>query len=73
MVWWPFAPKLERADTLEVTDLHSGAPPLYSTVNLTFLILVAALPRCALRKRQDNPGRSNILKGGYLVDCPFGK
>jgi hypothetical protein len=32
MVWWPFAPKPERADTLEVTDLHSGAPPLYSTV-----------------------------------------
>jgi hypothetical protein len=32
MVWWPFAPKSERADTLEVTDLHSGAPPLYSTV-----------------------------------------
>ena len=31
MVWWPFAPKPERADTLEVTDLHSGAPPLYST------------------------------------------
>ena len=30
MVWWPFAPKPERADTLEVTDLHSGAPPLYS-------------------------------------------
>jgi hypothetical protein len=28
---------------------------------------------CALWKRQDNPGRSNILKGGYLVDCPFGK
>jgi hypothetical protein len=33
MVWWPFAPKSERADTLEVTDLHSGAPPLYSTVS----------------------------------------
>ena len=33
MVWWPFAPKPERADTLEVTDLHSNAPPLYSTVN----------------------------------------
>jgi len=32
MVWWPFAPKLERADTSEVTDLHSGAPPLYSTI-----------------------------------------
>ena len=32
MVWWPFAPKPERADTLEVTDLHSGAPPLYSTL-----------------------------------------
>jgi hypothetical protein len=33
MVWWPFAPQPERADTSEVTDLHSGAPPLYSTVN----------------------------------------
>ncbi len=32
MVWWPFAPQPERADTSEVTDLHSGAPPLYSTV-----------------------------------------
>jgi len=32
MIWWPFAPKPERADTLEVTDLHSDAPPLYSTV-----------------------------------------
>ena len=32
MVWWPFATKPERADTLEVTDLHSVAPPLYSTI-----------------------------------------
>lgn len=32
MVWWPFAPQPERADTSEVTDLYSGAPPLYSTV-----------------------------------------
>ena len=32
MVWWPFAPQPERADTSEVTDLHSGAPPLYSTL-----------------------------------------
>ena len=31
MVWWPFATKPERAATLEVTDLHSVAPPLYST------------------------------------------
>jgi hypothetical protein len=31
MVWWPFATKPERVDTSEVTDLHSGAPPLYST------------------------------------------
>jgi hypothetical protein len=38
MVWWPFAPKPERADTLEVTDLHSDAPPLYSTVNKSFLV-----------------------------------
>jgi hypothetical protein len=22
---------------------------------------------------QDKPGRSNILKGGYLVGCPFDK
>jgi hypothetical protein len=35
MVWWPFAPKPERADTLEVTDLYSNAPPLYST---TFVV-----------------------------------
>jgi len=33
MVWWPFATKPERADTLEVIDLHSGAPLLYSTVD----------------------------------------
>ena len=25
------------------------------------------------RVRQDKPGRSNILKGGYLVNCPFDK
>ena len=33
MVWWPFATQPERADTSEVTDLHSGAPPLYSVVS----------------------------------------
>jgi hypothetical protein len=33
MVWWPFATKPERAATLEVTDLHSVAPPLYSTTS----------------------------------------
>jgi hypothetical protein len=32
MVWWPFATKPERADTLEVIDLYSGAPLLYSTL-----------------------------------------
>jgi hypothetical protein len=32
MVWWPFATQPERADTSEVTDLHSGAPPLYSVI-----------------------------------------
>ncbi|CAN5573943.1 hypothetical protein BH20ACI3_BH20ACI3_04460 [soil metagenome] len=31
LVWWPFATTLERADTLEATDLHTYAPPLYST------------------------------------------
>jgi len=36
MVWWPFATKPERAATLEVTDLHSVAPPLYST---TFVVV----------------------------------
>ena len=45
MIWWPFAPKPERADTLEVTDLHSDAPPLYSTVKATFTSLVDALLR----------------------------
>ena len=30
MVWWPFAPQLERADTQEVTGLNNGAPPLHS-------------------------------------------
>jgi hypothetical protein len=33
MVWWPFATKPERADTLEVIDLYSGAPLLYSTIS----------------------------------------
>jgi len=45
MVWWPFATKPERADTSEVTDLHSGAPPLYSTtfvVKMSVSILAAA-------------------------------
>ena len=32
MVWWPFAPQPERADTTEVTDLNNGAPPLYSVM-----------------------------------------
>ncbi len=54
MVWWPFAPKPERADTLEVTDLYSNAPPLYSTVNGRVLICdnlrkSAVLIRDALR------------------------
>jgi hypothetical protein len=40
MVWWPFAPKPERADTLEVTDLHSGAPPLYSTISVVRISLL---------------------------------
>ncbi|MCA1574093.1 MAG: hypothetical protein LC770_06050, partial [Acidobacteria bacterium] len=31
MVWWPFATTLERVDTSEATDLHTYAPPLYST------------------------------------------
>ena len=30
MVWWPFAPQPERADTPEVTGLNNGAPPLHS-------------------------------------------
>ena len=38
MVWWPFATKPERADTLEVTDLHSVAPPLYSTLSFENLV-----------------------------------
>ena len=33
MVWWPFATQPERADTSKVTDLHSGAPPLYSVIS----------------------------------------
>ncbi|MDP2603587.1 MAG: hypothetical protein Q8S00_13490, partial [Deltaproteobacteria bacterium] len=41
MIWWPFAPKLERADTLEVTDLHSDAPPLYSTGESRLLCIFA--------------------------------
>ncbi len=47
MVWWPFATKPERADTSEVTDLHSGAPLLYSTsfvVRFVFYVLVAVPP-----------------------------
>jgi len=31
MVWLAFATQLERADTLETTNLHIGAPALYST------------------------------------------
>src|SRR6266536_981784 len=30
MVWRPFAPTLERADTSEVADLNPLAPPLHS-------------------------------------------
>ena len=42
MVWWPFAPQLERADTTEVIDLNNGAPPLHSAVILHLLRLFAA-------------------------------
>ena len=38
MVWWPFATKPERADTLEVIDLYSGAPLLYSTIFVVTLL-----------------------------------
>ena len=52
MVWWPFATKPERADTLEVTDLHSVALPLYSTkqdiVSLTGSIVVRESSDAAL-------------------------
>jgi hypothetical protein len=47
MVWWPFATKPERVDTSEVTDLHSGAPPLYSThfvVKIWFFWFGSGLP-----------------------------
>jgi sugar phosphate permease len=43
MVWWPFATKPERAATLEVTDLHSVAPPLYSTVSPWFELSLALM------------------------------
>jgi hypothetical protein len=43
MVWWPFAPKPERADTLEVTDLHSVAPLLYSTI---FVVRISFVMCC---------------------------
>jgi hypothetical protein len=42
MVWWPFATKPERVDTSEVTDLHSGAPPLYSTSFVVSLFVPSA-------------------------------
>ena len=36
---------------------------------------VSMMQVCTMRSlvRQDKPGRSNILKGGYLVNCPFDK
>jgi hypothetical protein len=43
MVWWPFATKPERADTSEVTDLHSGAPPLYSAM---FVVRISFVKYC---------------------------
>jgi hypothetical protein len=56
MVWWPFATQPERADTLEVTDLHSGAPLLYSTrfvVNRKTLVEHHG-SGCAADQRYDN-------------------
>jgi hypothetical protein len=35
-------------------------------ISETFVVFVPS-------ERQDKPGRSNILKGGYLVNCPFDK
>jgi len=43
MVWWPFATKPERADTSEVTELHSGAPPLYWTVSNGVRVMVQSV------------------------------
>jgi hypothetical protein len=41
MGWWPFATKLETADTAEVTALNNYAPPPYSAVG--FLKRLCAL------------------------------
>jgi hypothetical protein len=38
MVWSLFATQLERADTLEATNLTIGAPALYSAANRFFWV-----------------------------------
>jgi hypothetical protein len=58
MVWWPFAPKPERVDTSEVTDLHSDAPPLYSTVDP--LIIPNLAPLRPFDETQDMLGGRNF-------------
>ena len=73
MIWWPFAPKPEKADTLEVTDLYSDAPPLYSTTfvaKVSFSSLVAALPREYSRSvKPDEPEFLNAnLSGGNVQE-----
>ena len=78
MVWWPFAPQPERADTSEVTDLHSGAPPLYST---SFVVRVYLFPVVPVKKHSVgclrdylynslmNPDFSNSATNELSMNC----
>ena len=71
MVWWPFAPQPERADTTEVTDLNNGAPPLYSVI-LLWLRPAAALGHylrdvltCVLKRHH----RIGAARGFTVATC----
>jgi hypothetical protein len=60
MVWWPFATPLERADTLEATDLLNYAPPLYSTDRL--LRLKRTIHEITRTNTNEAPWHTRVLK-----------
>src|SRR5262249_20958608 len=74
MVWWPFATKPERADTLEVIDLHSGAPLLYSTPADRSLaqMLESGEIDALVTARTPSTFRRGSTEGRRLFEHPFG-
>ena len=59
MVWSPFATTLERADTLEATDLTNYAPPLYSASSAVYLLHLAKTNRGGRRGHAEERGEGS--------------